>query len=96
MNLVSICKAFLLLIMVKYRNVSSQNGGDTDWKAEIKFLQWISSVIVDQPQELSKFPGSYQCKACIPCIVRVSLGDSSHVRPLSNFNVKYSLLHFLE
>lgn len=40
--------------MVKYRNVSSQNGGDADGEAEVKHLWWTSSVILDQPHELPR------------------------------------------
>lgn len=79
--------------MVKYRNVSSQNGGDAARKAEVKFLQWLSSVTVDQHHELSRLPGSYLCKVCSPCTVCVSQGNYGHVGPLSNVDVSCSLLH---
>lgn len=82
--------------MVEYRNVSSQNGGDTDQKAKVKRLQWISSVILDQPHELSRPLGSHLCKAVYHVLsmhhVPASVGNSLDVRPSSDVDLRYSLL----
>lgn len=72
-----ISKAFLLLIVVKHRNILSQHGGDIHGKTEVKYNRWISSMILDQPHELPRSPGSYLYKTSSSYIVYASSPDVS-------------------